>query len=219
MIFQIKLIFRKKMSGTFVLRNPRLVRRSHLRHTLENPTVCLEWFFLPPADFQGQTFKVEESIKTEKSFLIVVQNTFCSCVCVFSRFFFVLFSFSSLIFSDFTDFPNLNVWRPCSQKIRGERSHPCPSLSASASVSVSVCVFFFFFFFHFFVQPFRGCQHTYYKTPQFQVVECAGHDDTSTAQSWRSGGSSWYSGAVTTGVRGWLDRTHEHMVAEHAMDR
>ena len=45
------------------------------------------------------------------------------------------------------------------------------------------------------------------QTPQFQIDECACHDDATQAQH-RVG--------VTTGGRGWLDRTHECMVPEHA---
>ena len=65
------------------------------------------------------------------------------------------------------------------------------------------------------------------QTPQFQIVGCACHDDATQAQH-RVGalmshhphpsGSRHprHTGAVTTGGRGWLDRTHEHMVPEHA---
>ena len=76
-----------------------------------------------------------------------------------------------------------------------------------------------------------------FQTPQFQIVECACHDDATQAQH-RVGALSPISSCLGIGGhtggsrhghhgtplltqwegRGWLDRTREHMAPEHATD-
>ena len=76
-----------------------------------------------------------------------------------------------------------------------------------------------------------------FQTPQFQIVECACHDDATQAQHRVGalspmpsclgiGGAHWWVGMDTHGTpvptqwegRAWLDGTHEHMAPEHATD-